>query len=188
MTSECRRAVFLDRDGVLNDILMENGKPRSPRNLEEFRIVPGARPALDRLRESGFRLIVVTNQPEVVRGFQSRNTVEMMHRQLAAALPLDEIRVCFHDEGHACDCRKPKPGMLLEAARSWRLALPECFIVGDRGKDVTAGRNAGCRTVLLRRDYNAMSDGRPDFKVDTLEQAAAAILDAAPRRFLDRSA
>ncbi len=185
MTGNLRRAVFLDRDGVLNDVLMENGRPRSPRNLEEFRIVAGARQALDQLRAAGFRLIVVTNQPEVVRGLQTRNTVEMMHRQLATALPVDEIRVCFHDDPHACMCRKPRPGMLLEASRAWRLNLAECFVIGDRGKDVLAGRNAGCRTVLLDRDYNASNDGGPDIKVTTLRQAAEAILAAAEAPILE---
>lgn len=180
MSSAPRRAVFLDRDGVLNDVYMEQGRPRSPRSLEEFRIDPQALPALERLRENGFLLIVVTNQPEVVRGFQTRNTVESMHKQLLSALPLDEIRACFHDTEHDCSCRKPKPGMLLEAASAWNLELSECFIVGDRGKDIEAGHGAGCRGVLLERPYNAPGDGDPDFVAPGLQAAADAILAAAP--------
>ena len=179
MTQKSERAVFLDRDGVLNDVLMQGGRPRSPRSLKEFRIVPSALPALAKLQEAGYLLIVVTNQPEVVRGLQSRETVERMHAVLADALPVDEIRTCFHDNQHDCGCRKPKPGMLLNAAAAWGLRLSDCFIIGDRGKDIEAGRNAGCRTVLLTRDYNADSPGDPDFAVSTLEQAVEAILQAA---------
>lgn len=180
MTQTPRRAVFLDRDGVLNDVYMEQGRPRSPRSLEEFRIDPKALPALERLHASGFLLIVVTNQPEVVRGFQTRNTVELMHKHLLNALPLDEIRTCFHDRQHDCPCRKPKPGMLLEAARTWGLELSECFVIGDRGKDIEAGHGAGCRGVLLERPYNTAADGAPDFVAPDLERAADAILAAAP--------
>jgi D-glycero-D-manno-heptose 1,7-bisphosphate phosphatase len=178
-TLDGERAVFLDRDGVLNAVLMEQGRPRSPRSIEEFRIDPKAQAALERLRDRGFRLIVATNQPEVVRGLQTRDTVEQMHRHLADVLPLDEIRTCFHDEQHGCDCRKPKPGLLLEAARAWGLDLSACFMVGDRDKDVIAGRAAGCRTVLLERDYNRSNQGSPDFLAANLEQAADAILEAA---------
>jgi len=148
------RAVFLDRDGVLNRAIMRDGRPYAPATVGELEIVPGADQALGRLREAGFRLVVVTNQPDVSRGSQTVQGVEAINEAIRAVLPTDEFRVCYHDDADDCGCRKPAPGMLLEAAAASGLNLPESFLIGDRWRDIEAGRRAGCRTVLVGDGYN----------------------------------
>jgi D-glycero-D-manno-heptose 1,7-bisphosphate phosphatase len=143
------RAVFLDRDGVLNATIMRNGQPTAPFLLDELQIVPGVPEALTALRAAGFQLIVVTNQPDVVRGHAVKADVEAINASMLARLPLDEIRVCYHDTGDGCACRKPKPGMLIAAAVEREIELARSFLVGDRWRDIGAGKAAGCTTILV---------------------------------------
>jgi D-glycero-D-manno-heptose 1,7-bisphosphate phosphatase len=176
LTSPKRRAVFFDRDGVLNHTIVVDGKSRSPRSLEEFEIDPEAREALLSLRQAGYLLLVATNQPEVHRGLQTRAVIEGMHRELRKKLPLDDICVCFHDSEHACKCRKPEPGLLVEAAGRWGICLKQSYMVGDRWKDVEAGRRAGCRTVILTRPYDQGTPGKATHRAASLSAAVAWIL------------
>jgi D-glycero-D-manno-heptose 1,7-bisphosphate phosphatase len=166
------RAVFLDRDGVLTEVVVREGKPYPPARLADLRIYPDVRDSLLRLKNAGFSLVVVTNQPDVARGTQSRETVDAMHAHLLAELPLDEIRVCYHDDADDCVCRKPKPG-LITAAPEYDYA--RSFVVGDRWRDVEAGRRAGCRTVLVDRGY-AEPFVPPDARVESLSEAVDWIL------------
>jgi D-glycero-D-manno-heptose 1,7-bisphosphate phosphatase len=169
--------VFLDRDGVLNEIVLRNGSPGSPRLLSELRVVAGAALALGRLRDAGFTLICVTNQPEIRRGFLSRDNLEAIHAELRRQLPLDDLLVCPHDDEDRCDCRKPKPGMLLQAAAQNDVRLPASYMLGDRWRDVGAGARAGCRTVLLAGDHQDRApDVAPDVRVHSLDEAVAWIL------------
>jgi len=151
MTTAARQAVFLDRDGVLNQALVRHGKPYPPASLAELQIVPEAPEALAALQAAGFLLLGVTNQPDVARGTQRREVVEAINAALLATLPLAEILVCYHDDGDGCACRKPQPGLLLQAATRYCLTLPASFMIGDRWRDVEVGRRVGCRTVWL--DY-----------------------------------
>jgi len=166
-----KRIVFLDRDGVLNDALVRDGMPYSPRSLEELRIPEGTAAALQELRDHGFRLVVATNQPEVARGKVSRMVVEEIHRRIARDLPVDEISVCWHDDPDRCECRKPQPGLLLEAAARYGASPSDCFMVGDRCRDVEAGRRAGARTVLLDAGYAEPRTCNPDAIVENLQEA-----------------
>jgi D-glycero-D-manno-heptose 1,7-bisphosphate phosphatase len=143
------RAVFLDRDGVLNGMVMRNGQPTAPFSLDELRILPGVPEALAALRAAGFQLIVVTNQPDVVRGDAEKAHVEAIHAFMRARLPLDDIRVCYHDDADGCACRKPKPGMMYAAAVEREIELARSFLVGDRWRDIGAGKAAGCTTILV---------------------------------------
>jgi D-glycero-D-manno-heptose 1,7-bisphosphate phosphatase len=122
---------------------------RPPATVDEFEILPGAAEACALLRDAGYTLVVVTNQPDVPRGRLTRATVEEMNRRVSVALGLEDVRVCYHDDEDACACRKPKPGMLTDAARDCGLDLAKSFIVGDTWRDVEAGRRAGCRTVFV---------------------------------------
>ena len=169
------RAVFLDRDGVLNDVVLRDGKPHPPASVEAMTILPGAADALLRLRQGGFRLIVVTNQPDVARGTQSREVVEAMNDKLRAALPLDEIIVCWH-EGDACECRKPKPGALLDAARRHGIDLSQSFMVGDRWRDIEAGQRAGVTCLFIDHGYREKQPEGAFVRVDSIGSAAGAIL------------
>jgi len=172
------RAVFLDRDGVLNRAPVRDGRPQSVVSVEEVELLPGVPEACAMLRDAGFSLIVVTNQPEVARGRVSRDAVEAIHEFLRARLPLDEVRVCYHDDAEGCNCRKPKPGMLLEAARDRGVDLARSFMVGDRWRDIEAGRRAGCKTVFIDYGYDELRPEEMDFKADSLLSAAKWILSA----------
>jgi D-sedoheptulose 7-phosphate isomerase len=171
------RAVFLDRDGVLNRAIMRNGKPYPPGSVAELEITPGAKDVLESLREKGYKLLVVTNQPDVSRGITTRETVDVINRKLASELPLDDVFVCCHSDEDHCDCRKPKAGLLQEAARRHHIDLAASFIVGDRWRDVEAGQNAGCRTILIDDQYEERQPVRPpDARVRSLREAADWIL------------
>jgi len=180
------RAVFLDRDGVLNRAIIRDGKPYPPRSVEELEILPGVVEAYTRLQKAGFLLIVVTNQPDVARGTQRREVVEEIHEVLQAQLPVDDIRVCYHDDTDDYPCRKPRPGLILEAAREWRVDLAASFLVGDRWKDIEAGRRAGCRTVFIDYNYNEPRPESPDYRADSLAEAVDWILQHSPSEEVKR--
>lgn len=173
-----RRAVFVDRDGVINRTVIRDGKPFAPATLAGLEILPGVREALERLRDAGFLLIVVTNQPDIARGTQTWDVVNAMHERLADELPMiAEFRVCPHDDKDNCDCRKPKPGMLLDAAREHGIDLAASFMVGDRWRDIEAGQRAGCRTIFVDYGYNERRPEAPDAIVGSLSEAADWILE-----------
>ena len=133
--------------------LVRDGKPFSPMTVDEVIIPPDVPGALVRLRQNGFRLIMVTNQPNIARGSQSREAVYAINRYLLETLQLHAVEICEHDDGDNCDCRKPKAGMLLRAAKRDHIALAESFMIGDRWRDIEAGRRAGCRTILIGNGY-----------------------------------
>lgn len=172
-----KRAVFLDRDGVLNEAELRDGKPYPPAAVEDVRIAADARAALQQLKALGLVLIVVTNQPDVARGSQTAETVEAIHRRLAEALPVDDFLSCFHDDRDACACRKPKPGLILAGAQRHGVDPARSFLVGDRWRDVEAGQAAGCRTVWIDRGYRERGPSPPaDARVASLGEAAAWIV------------
>jgi len=170
------RAVFLDRDGVLINTFVRDGIPRPAADLSQFQILPGVEEALLALREHRFSLLVVTNQPDVARGTQSKQTVEQINNHLLNHLPLDGIYTCYHDTPDQCDCRKPRPGMLLRAAAEHGVKLSDSFMVGDRGSDIAAGLAAGCRTILIERPYSRCDPIKPHFKAADLREAAELVL------------
>jgi D-glycero-D-manno-heptose 1,7-bisphosphate phosphatase len=174
-------AVFLDRDGVLVRAPVVEGRPRSIRRVQELELEHDALAACAALHAAGFLLVVVTNQPEIARGTLSREHVDAMHERLGELLPIDEVRVCPHDDGDGCACRKPLPGMLLDAKREHGIALDRSFLVGDRWKDVEAGRRAGCTCVFLDREYSEPMPERPDVTVRELGEAVAWILERSGR-------
>lgn len=180
MTSGHSRAVFLDRDGVIDRAIVKDGKPYPPASLSELELLPGVPAALEALKDAGFLLIVVSNQPDVARGAQKREIVEAMNARLLATLPLDDILVCYHDDADGCDCRKPKPGLLLRAAEAHKVDLSQSFMIGDRCRDVAAGRRAGCRTVLIDYGYSEGDQNiTPDSTAESLSDAAAWVLSFA---------
>lgn len=165
------KAIFLDRDGVLNAAVVRDGKPYPPASLAELVIPDDVLAALQDFQSQGFLLIGVTNQPDVARGTTSRATVEEINAELLRVLPLLEIRVCYHDDHHGCDCRKPLPGLLLTAAREHEIDLRQSIMIGDRWKDIEAGQRAGCRTVWLKQDYQEKSPEKaPDLIVKTMSE------------------
>jgi D-glycero-D-manno-heptose 1,7-bisphosphate phosphatase len=189
--------VFIDRDGVINRAVIRDGRPYAPETLAELDWLPGVAEAMAALRAAGFRLIVATNQPDVGAGRQSREVVEAMHAHLRATFPVDDIRVCYHTDADGCACRKPKPGMLVAAAHDWGIDLPVSVMVGDRWRDIDAGRAAGCRTILVesldeslverlvergadsgtRRGYNERPAEGYDAAVSSLLEASRVVLN-----------
>lgn len=172
-----RRAVFLDRDGVINRALVRDGKPYPPGSLAEFEILPGVPDACAQLKAAGLLLVVATNQPDVGRGTQRREDVETMNAAMCAALPIDRVEVCYDPgQGQPSEFRKPAPGMLLRAARELGIDLTVSFMVGDRWRDIDCGAAAGCRTIFIDYGYAEELRARPDFTVANLSDAAAIIL------------
>ncbi|MBU4313555.1 MAG: HAD family hydrolase [Actinobacteria bacterium] len=171
-----KKAVFLDRDGVINRPIIRDGKPYPPRTLEELEILPGVAEGLKRLHSAGFIIIVVTNQPDVVRGLQTRDMVEKINAMIRLQLPIDNFLVCYHDNSDNCTCRKPKPGALLQAAKQFGLNLKDCFMVGDRWSDIEAGKSAGCKTIFIDYRYEETGNVEPDYRIGDLPQAVDLIL------------
>lgn len=176
-----RRAVFLDRDGVLIRTDVRDGKPYAVHTLEEFELMPDALAATAALKAAGFYLVVVTNQPDVGKGLIPKDVLGAMHDRLTALLPVDAIYACCHRQDENCDCRKPRPGMLLQAAAAADIDLPRSYMVGDRQSDVVAGEMAGCYTILIERGYLEPMSARPDARVKSLAEAAAEIKEHAAR-------
>jgi D-glycero-D-manno-heptose 1,7-bisphosphate phosphatase len=173
-----RRAVFLDRDGVINRPLIRDGKPYPPRNLQEFEILPGVVESCALLKELGFLTIVATNQPDVGRGTLKREAVETVHDQLSRLLSIDRIMACYHAGtayGDPCECRKPRPGMLIRAATEMGIDLEKSFMIGDRWRDMDCGSGAGCTTIFVDWGYGESLRRQPDYSVSSLLEAAKLI-------------
>jgi D-glycero-D-manno-heptose 1,7-bisphosphate phosphatase len=168
------RAVFLDRDGVISRSIVRDGLPFAPTALSDFEILPESPEACARLKRAGFLLVVVTNQPEVGRGTMQQETVEAMNAKMQQEVPIDRVEVCYHSGKGAsqCDCRKPRTGMLVNAARALNIDLARSWMVGDRWRDIDCGFAAGCRTVFVDRGYAESLKQAPDFKARDLAEAA----------------
>jgi D-glycero-D-manno-heptose 1,7-bisphosphate phosphatase len=173
LTTSSRPAVFLDRDGVLNGAFVRDGVPTPPRTLAEFRLLPGVVEACAELKQAGFALVVVTNQPDIARGTQTMAEVDRMHERLRSLVALDEVCVCPHDDADGCACRKPKPGMLLAAAERLGLDLARSACVGDRWRDVEAARRAGVTAIYVDCNYDEPAPVGADVAVADLPEAAA---------------
>ena len=166
-----KKAVFLDRDGVINKAYIKDGLPKSPNSLNELKILPGVKESILRLKELDFICLVVTNQPDVPRGKINKNTVIEMNNFLKKEIELDDIFVCYHDDKDNCNCRKPKPGLLLQAIKKWNVDFKKSFIIGDRWRDIQAGEKIGCKTIFIDYKYKEKKPKNPDFTTDTLLKA-----------------
>jgi len=171
-----RSAVFLDRDGVINRTFIRDGTPHPPVSLRDLEILPHVPEALSALKAQGYSLVVVTNQPDVGAGKMARPAVEGIHAHLLKELPIDAVKVCYHVEADSCSCRKPRPGMLLEAAREFKIDLVRSSLVGDRWRDVGAAQAAGCRAYFIDWGYAETKPDQPYVAVESLPEAVALIL------------
>jgi D-glycero-D-manno-heptose 1,7-bisphosphate phosphatase len=176
-STKAERAVFLDRDGVLVVPEFRDGRSFAPRRLEDFGFYASAKQCVERLKAADYRLVVVTNQPDVGNGLVAQSVVEEMHQRLLRELPVDEIRVCYHRQDDDCSCRKPRPGLLLEAAARLGLDLSRSVMIGDRASDVDAGIAAGCKTVFIDLGYREPRPERADFVVTSLSEATEIVLN-----------
>lgn len=170
------KAVFLDRDGVINNVIFRNGntlKPIAPWSMKEFRLIPGIEKSLLDLSKSGFQLFIVTNQPDIAKGVISQTFVEKVNKNILRDLPIDEIKVCPHVDLNGCDCRKPKSGMITSLAIKWDIDCQKSFMIGDNWKDIESGKKTGATTILLEKHYNRSVDA--DYTASNLSQAVEII-------------
>lgn len=166
------KAIFLDRDGVINKTIFRDGKPRAPYIMEDFALFEGVIEAIALFKDAGFKTIIVTNQPDVSRGWVSRESVEMINSKIQELLEVDSIQVCYHDKKDNCQCRKPKPGMILQGGNEFNIDLSASYMIGDRYSDVEAGHRAGCKSILVGEGDEQGDVKGPVRKVDSLIEAA----------------
>lgn len=179
-----RTAIFIERDGILSLPKTEGQYQIAPRTIQEFQINPAAIEPLKELKEAGFVLIVTTNQPGISRGYISRREIDLMHLLIEKTFPIDEIVMCPHDEWDRCPCRKPKPGLLREAAFKWQLDLDHSFVISDKWQDAKTAQNAGCTSILLKSAWNG--SGHHDFVLPDLGSIVAKILQLQITPFVSR--
>ncbi len=171
------KAIFLDRDGVINKLICRQGKWQAPYNLSEFELLPGVAESLIQFKNAGFINIVVTNQPDMARGWVSRENIDLINNHILEVLPIDEIKVCFHINEDNCDCRKPKPGMLIAASKTWNIDLENSFLIGDRESDIRAGIAVGCKTILIDSPQQEKTINiKSDYTAKTMLEALKFIL------------
>jgi D-glycero-D-manno-heptose 1,7-bisphosphate phosphatase len=171
------KAIFLDRDGVINKVKLIARRPYPPKNINQLTLLPGVYEALQMLKDLGYLLIVVTNQPDVARGSVDIKTVEEINNFLKAVLPLTDIFTCYHDDAEGCNCRKPNPGNILEAVDRYHINVEESFLIGDRWRDIEAGQRAGCKTFFIDYGYDEKQPLNYTYKVKSLYQASEIILE-----------
>jgi D-glycero-D-manno-heptose 1,7-bisphosphate phosphatase len=169
-----KKAIFLDSDGVLNKAIIKNGKPAAPTSLSELEIPDEVLPSLDKLKAAGYLLICVTNKPDVERGLMTQEEVDAIYKKIRHDLPLDDVFICYSEDSA---CYKPKPGLLLEAAKRYSIDLAQSYMIGDRWRDIAAGQNAGCKTVWIYRGYAERKPKPPaDYTAHSLMEAVDWIL------------
>jgi D-glycero-D-manno-heptose 1,7-bisphosphate phosphatase len=168
-----RAAVFVERDGILNCDGVEGRQPTPPLSLEQMQPKTDAIEPLRQLKASGFLLIATTNQPAISRGELSRHEMDRMHDVLRRMFALDDILVCPHDADDFCPCRKPKPGLLTEAAFKWHLNLEQCFVISNKWQDAEAAMNAGCTSLLIPSPW--IGKGHHDIVLPSLADSAKKI-------------
>ena len=171
-----RKAFFLDRDGVLNKVYVRGGLPYPPKVISELELLPGVSKAIELLKENNFEIVVVTNQPDVARGTTSREVVEEFHKYIMKSLKINYFYTCFHDDDDNCACRKPKPGLILEAAQKLNICLARSFMVGDRWKDIAAGQAAGCECFYIKNSYKEIEAKLPYTQVSSLIESVNYVL------------
>lgn len=169
-----KQAVFLDSDGVLNEAIINNGKPAAPTSLNQLVIPDEVLPALERLKAEGYLLICVTNKPDIERGLMTQADLDAIIKKLQEELPLDDIFICYKE---GSPCYKPNPGLLIEAAKKYKVDLLYSYMIGDRWRDIGAGQNAGCKTIWIDRGYQEQKPNpQANFTAHSLTEAVDWIL------------
>jgi len=169
-------AIFLDRDGVLCRTIVRNGKPYAPRSLEDFKLMPNSSRSVKLLKDNGYKVIVVTNQPDIGHGKVTLEAVEAMHKKLCEKTKVDDVYLCAHRQDEGCECRKPNPGMLLSASKKYGIDMNRSYMIGDRASDIEAGKKVGCRTIFIDRHYAEPRPLDAEVNVNSLQRAVNYIL------------
>jgi D-glycero-D-manno-heptose 1,7-bisphosphate phosphatase len=171
-----KKAIFLDRDGVINEAQIIDGIPNPPKNVREVRILPGVKKAVQYLKNANYEIIVVTNQPDIARGKIGLSAVDEINALLSAQLNITSFYICPHDDGDNCECRKPKSGLLLTAGNDLDINFEESFMVGDRWRDVAAGQGVGCKCFFINHNYTEKLPSLPYIEVKSLLEASKMII------------
>ena len=166
-----KRAVFLDRDGVLNRSILVEGNPKPPKSIKDIEILQGVVEAIQILKSFKFIPVVVTNQPDVARGLISQGEVAAMNKYIGEAISVKHFYTCFHDDADMCKCRKPLPGLILQAAFELDLNVDQSCLVGDRWRDIQAGQTAGCQNYFIDHSYSELQPNYPYTRVSSLLEA-----------------
>ncbi|MCX7872443.1 MAG: HAD-IIIA family hydrolase [Verrucomicrobiae bacterium] len=169
-----RKAIFIERDGILNHCKVENAKQIPPVCSVEFRIKTETINPLAKLKSAGFIIVVITNQPGISRGYLFWHELELMHKRLKEAFPIDDIFVCPHDETDECECMKPKLGLYIEAIYKWKILLRESYVISDKWQDAYAARAMGATSIMINSPF--LHDCRHDFLVKDLDEAVEKVL------------
>jgi D-glycero-D-manno-heptose 1,7-bisphosphate phosphatase len=170
--------VFLDRDGVVNKIILKERRPYSPRELDQLEILEGVRDAVQIFQKLRFKVVVITNQPEISRGLITEDLTIEMHNKIREETGIESFYFCRHDDFHDCECRKPKAGMLLKAAEELNLDFSQSYLVGDRWKDIHAGQKVGCKCYFIDNHYDEPRPILPFHTVKSLYEAAILIRES----------
>ena len=170
------KAIFLDRDGVINRGFVREGKSYAPLKIEDFKLLPYVKESIEKLINNGFLIIVVTNQPDISDGLLSQEVLDLMHNKLKEKLAVTDIFFCPHSKNENCECRKPKSGMIIAAAKKYKINFPKSFLVGDRASDIEAGRRVGCRLIFINRNYQEPKPISQEKTVNNLRTATNYIL------------
>ena len=171
------KAIFLDRDGVINKSVVIDGVPRPPTTIDDVHLLEGVQEAVRLLRFHSYEIVVITNQPDVARGTTTRSQVNAINSYIGAALEIQNFYTCFHDDSDFCNCRKPLPGLIYEAAKDLSIDLKRSFVVGDRWRDIHAGQSAGCTTYFVDHKYEEKRPKKPFSRVFSLLEAVEKILE-----------
>lgn len=174
------RALFLDRDGILSDLVYyeSSGEWEAPRSVADLRMFDVER-ALQRFADAGWLLFVITNQPSAAKGKASRESLQEVQDEILRRLPvITRGYICFHRAEDRCECRKPSPYFLREAAREYGVDLARSWMIGDQDSDLKCGRAAGCRVALLEHPNSAHKRGtiEPDLRVASLDELADRVI------------
>lgn len=169
------KAIFLDRDGVINKVIIREGRPFSPRSMDEFQIIQGVSEAIALLQKEGLLVVLITNQPDLANGLISNSLISEMHEKIRSETGIIHFYFCGHNDLQNCECRKPKVGMLLQASRDLGINLDSSYLVGDRWKDIKAGQKVGCKCYFIDNNYNEPRPSPPFYAVKSLYEAAVLV-------------
>lgn len=172
-----KRAVFLDRDGVLNSAILVDGLPRAPTKISQIHILDDAASSVQKLKLSDYIVVTITNQPDVARGVADINDMKFINDTISRSVGVDHSYICFHDDLDRCYCRKPNPGNIFKAAIDLNLDLDGSFMVGDRWRDIEAGYKAGCECFFINYLYRERKPTAPYTEVSCLSEAVDLILE-----------
>ena len=165
-----KKAIFLDRDGIINKAIIKNKKPYPPTKLSEVEPILEINNFIYSWKAKGYLIIIVTNQPDVSRGTLDKNIADQINEHLSYVINFDDIFVCYHGNDNECDCRKPKIGLFMQAKEKYDIDLSKSWMVGDRWRDVEAGKNAGCKTIFVDYGYDEKQPTNQDYTVRNVLQ------------------